>query len=88
MDNFLRQIKEYCFLKKEKNESPKEIKFLEPLMVVDYNKSSKLVKVAEYNADALMKKLPAKSVKSYGWISEDNLLLWNSALRDRTSDLL
>ena len=57
-------------------------------MVVDYNKSSKLVKVAEYNADALMKKLSAKSVKSYGWISEDNLLLWNSALRDRTSGFI
>jgi hypothetical protein len=27
-------------------------------------------------------------VKSYGWISEDNLLLWNSALRDRTSGFI
>ena len=35
-----------------------------------------------------MKKLPGKSVKSYGWISEDNLLLWNSALRDRTSGFI
>ncbi|MDQ8749889.1 hypothetical protein ATE49_16280 [Elizabethkingia miricola] len=85
---FSDRSKNTAFLKKEKNESPKEIKFLEPLMVVDYNKSSKLVKVAEYNADALMKKLPGKSVKSYGWISEDNLLLWNSALRDRTSGFI
>ncbi|QDP84775.1 VWA domain-containing protein [Chryseobacterium sp. SNU WT5] len=77
--------KNNVFLKKEKNESPKEIKFLEPLLVLDHNKSRKLVKVAEYNPDALLKKIPAKSVKSYGWISEDNLLLWSNALSERTS---
>lgn len=77
--------KNVAFLKKEKNESPKEIKFLEPLLVLGHDKSRKLVKVGEYNADALLKKLPGKSVKSYGWISEDNLLLWNNALTERTS---
>lgn len=77
--------KNTAFLKKEKNESPKEIKFLEPLMVLDYNQSRKLVKVGEYNPEALLKKIPSKSVKSYGWVSEDNLLLWSNALSDRTS---
>ena len=77
--------KNTAFLKKEKNESPKEIKFLEPLLVLDHNKARGLVKVAEYNPDALLKKIPSKSVKSYGWISEDNLLLWSNALSDRTS---
>ena len=77
--------KNTAFLKKEKNESPKEIKFLEPLLVLDHNKAKGLVRVAEYNPDALLKKIPSKSVKSYGWISEDNLLLWSNALSERTS---
>lgn len=77
--------KNTAFLKKEKNESPKEIKFLEPLLVLDYNKSKKLIRVAEYNPDALLQKIPSKNLKSYGWISEDNLLLWSNALSERTS---
>lgn len=77
--------KNTAFLKKEKNESPKEIKFLEPLLVLDHNKSRRLLKVAEYNPEALLKKIPAKSLKSYGWVSEDNLLLWSNALSERTS---
>ncbi|MEH7889835.1 type VI secretion system protein TssR domain-containing protein [Elizabethkingia meningoseptica] len=85
---FSDRSKNRAFLKKDKNESPKEIKFLEPLMVLDHNKSDRLIKVAEYNPDALMKKIPGKSVKSYGWISEDNLLLWDNALRDRTTGFI
>ena len=41
---FSDRSKNTAFFEERKNESPKEIKFLEPLMVVDYNKSSKLVK--------------------------------------------
>lgn len=62
--------------------SPKDIKFLEPLLVVKHDKQKKLIKVAEYNPDALMKKLPSSSVKTYGWIPEDQLLLWNNAIRN------
>ena len=77
--------KNTAFLKKEKNESPKEIKFLEPLLVLKHNKSKKLIKVAEYNPDALLQKIPNKNLKSYGWVSEDNLLLWSNALSERGS---
>lgn len=63
--------------------SPKEIKFLEPLMVMKYNESKKMVKVAEYNPNALMQKLPSSSVKTYGWIPEDQVLLWRNALKSQ-----
>ena len=63
--------------------SPKEIKFLEPLMVMKYNKSKRMVKVAEYNPNALMQKLPSSSVKTYGWIPEDQVLLWRNALKSQ-----
>lgn len=76
------------FYKKEKNQSQKEIKYLEPLMVVDYSRNSKRVKVAEYNPDALMKKVSSKSLKTYGWIPEENLLLWNNALSDRVTGFI
>lgn len=72
-----------AFLKKEKNESPQEIKFLEPLLVIAHNKSKKLIKVGPYDADALLKKTPKKSLKSYGWVSENNLLTWSQALKER-----
>ena len=69
------------FMDKGDEKSPKEIKFLEPLLVVKQKASKNLVKVAEYNPDALMKKLPSKSVKTYGWIPKDQLLLWTNSLR-------
>lgn len=62
--------------------SPKEIKFLEPLLIVKSRPQKRLVKVAQYNPDALLKKLPANSVKTYGWISEDQLLLWTNAVKN------
>ena len=69
------------FMDKGDEKSPKEIKFLEPLLVVKQKESKNLVKVAEYNPDALMKKIPSKSVKTYGWIPKDQLLLWSSSLK-------
>lgn len=70
------------FLKKGDERSPKEIKFLEPLLVVKYRNSKGLVKVAEYNPDAFLQKLPSKSVKTYGWIPEDQLLLWTNSVKN------
>ena len=52
-------------------------------MVLNYKKSSGLVKVAEYVSDAMMKKISRKSIKSYGWIPKDQLLLWTSALKNQ-----
>lgn len=69
------------FMDKGDEKSPKEIKFLEPLLVVKENRSKNLIKVAQYDADALMKKLPSKSVKTYGWIPKDQLLLWTNSLK-------
>lgn len=69
------------FMDKGDEKSPKEIKFLEPLLVVKQKASKNLVKVAEYNPDALMKKIPSKSVKTYGWIPKDQLLLWSNSLK-------
>lgn len=74
--------------KKEKNESQKDIKYLEPLMVVDYSRRTGKVKVAEFNAEALMKKISPKEVKTYGWLPEENLLLWDNALVDRKSGFI
>lgn len=76
------------FYKKDKNQSQKEIKYLEPLMVVQYSQNKKKVKVAEYNADALMKKVPSKSVKTYGWLPEENLLLWDTAISDKSTGFI
>lgn len=70
---------------KGKNESQKDIKYLEPLMVVGYSKRTGKVKVAEFNAEALMKKISPKEVKTYGWLPEENLLLWDNALSDRNT---
>ncbi|MBO6201104.1 MAG: VWA domain-containing protein [Chryseobacterium sp.] len=69
------------FVDKGDEKSPKEIKFLEPLLVVKQKESKNLVKVAEYNPDALMKKIPSRSVKTYGWIPKDQLLLWSNSLK-------
>lgn len=69
------------FMDKGSEKSPKEIKFLEPLLVMQYNNSKKLVKVAEYNPDALMQKIPVRNVKTYGWIPEDQLLLWTNSIK-------
>ena len=69
------------FMDKREEKSPKEIKFLEPLLVVREKESKNLIKVAEYNPDALMKKIPSKSVKTYGWIPKDQLLLWTNSLK-------
>ncbi|MNK65090.1 hypothetical protein D3C87_843760 [compost metagenome] len=69
------------FMDKGDEKSPKEIKFLEPLLVVKEKTSKNLIKVAEYNPDALMKKIPSRSVKTYGWIPKDQLLLWTNSLK-------
>lgn len=69
-----------AYLDKNDEKSYKEVKFLEPLMVV--KKRDGMLKVAEYNPDALMtKKVSAKEVKTYGWIPESELLLWTSSLK-------
>ena len=68
-----------AYLDKSNEKSHKEAKFLEPLMVLKHRDG--MVKVAEYIPDALMKKVSSKSVKTYGWIPESDLLLWNNSLR-------
>ena len=69
------------FMDKGNEKSPKEIQFLEPLLVVKENSSKNLLKVAQYEPDALLKKIPEKSVKTYGWIPKDQLLLWSNSLK-------
>ncbi|MEA1851178.1 type VI secretion system protein TssR [Chryseobacterium sp. MHB01] len=68
-----------AYLDKNDEKSYKEVKFLEPLMVLKHRDG--MVKVAEYIPDALMKKVSSKQVKTYGWIPESDLLLWNSSLK-------
>lgn len=68
-----------AYLDNNDEKSYKEVKFLEPLMVLKHRDGK--VKVAEYIPDALMKKVSSKAVKSYGWIPESDLLLWNSSLK-------
>ncbi|WP_172284084.1 type VI secretion system protein TssR [Chryseobacterium sp. LAM-KRS1] len=69
-----------AYLDKNDEKSYKEVKFLEPLMVLKHRDG--MVKVAEYIPDALMKKVSSKAIKTYGWIPESELLLWNSSLKD------
>ena len=69
-----------AYLDKNDEKSYKEVKFLEPLMVLKHRDG--MVKVAEYIPDALMKKVSSKSIKTYGWIPESDLLLWNSSLKN------
>lgn len=75
-------------LKIDGEKSPKEVKFLEPLMVIKHNKNERKLLLAEFDKNALVQKIPAKSVKTYGWISEDQLLLWNNALREQNTGFL
>lgn len=68
-----------AYLDKSDEKSYKEVKFLEPLMVLK-NRDG-MVKVAEYIPDALMKKVSSKQIKTYGWIPESDLLLWSNSLK-------
>ena len=68
-----------AYLDKSDEKSYKEVKFLEPLMVLKHRDG--MVKVAEYVPDALMKKVSSKSIKTYGWIPESDLLLWSNSLK-------
>ncbi|MDQ1163156.1 hypothetical protein QE422_003524 [Chryseobacterium sp. SORGH_AS 447] len=68
-----------AYLDKSDEKSYKEVKFLEPLMVLKSRDG--MVKVAEYIPDALMKKVSSKQVKTYGWIPESDLLLWSNSLK-------
>lgn len=70
------------FMDKGNEKSPKELKFLEPLLVLKRNTQKGLVKVAEYHPDALLKKIPSKSLKTYGWIPQEQLLLWTNAIKN------
>ncbi|WP_047098543.1 type VI secretion system protein TssR domain-containing protein [Chryseobacterium lactis] len=69
-----------AYLDKDDEKSYKEVKFLEPLMVLKHRDG--MVKVAEYVPDALMKKVSSKSIKTYGWIPESDLLLWSNSLKN------
>lgn len=69
-----------AYLDKSDEKSFKEVKFLEPLMVLKHRDG--MVKVAEYIPDALMKKVSSKAIKTYGWIPESDLLLWSNSLKD------
>lgn len=69
-----------AYLDKNDEKSYKEVKFLEPLMVLKSRDG--MVKVAEYIPDALMKKVSSKQVKTYGWIPEADLLLWSNSLKN------
>lgn len=73
------------FMKKGDQKSPKQIKFLEPLLVVKRKKSKGLIKVAEYNPAALLQKLSSSSVKTYGWIPEEQLLLWTNSVKNSSN---
>ncbi|KAA0127834.1 VWA domain-containing protein [Chryseobacterium sp. SN22] len=68
-----------AYLDKNDEKSYKEVKFLEPLMVLKSRDG--MVKVAEYIPDALMKKVSSKQIKTYGWIPESDLLLWSNSLK-------
>jgi len=68
-----------AYLDKSDEKSYKEVKFLEPLMVLKSRDG--MVKVAEYVPDALMKKVSSKQIKTYGWIPESDLLLWSNSLK-------
>ncbi|MFP3593623.1 type VI secretion system protein TssR domain-containing protein [Chryseobacterium sp. SIMBA_038] len=68
-----------AYLDKSDEKSYKEVKFLEPLMVLKHRDG--MVKVAEYIPDALMKKVSSKQIKTYGWIPESDLLLWSNSLK-------
>ncbi len=68
-----------AYLDKNDEKSYKEVKFLEPLMVLKHRDG--MVKVAEYIPDALMRKVSPKQIKTYGWIPESDLLLWNNSLK-------
>ncbi|KMQ69148.1 hypothetical protein ACM39_03280 [Chryseobacterium sp. FH2] len=69
-----------AYLDKSDEKSYKEVKFLEPLMVLKHRDG--MVKVAEYIPDALMKKVSSKQIKTYGWIPESDLLLWSNSLKN------
>ncbi|WP_292009649.1 type VI secretion system protein TssR domain-containing protein [Chryseobacterium sp.] len=69
-----------AYIAKNDQKSYKEVKFLEPLMVL--KERNGMVKVAEYIPEALMKKVSSKSIKTYGWIPASDLLLWNSSLKN------
>ena len=73
------------FMKKGEEKSPKEMKFLEPLIVIKHDESKGLVKVAEYNPTALLQKIPSKSVKTYGWIPQEQLLLWTNSVKNKAN---
>ncbi|WP_294229818.1 type VI secretion system protein TssR domain-containing protein [uncultured Chryseobacterium sp.] len=68
-----------AYLDKNDEKSYKEVKFLEPLMVLKSRDG--MVKVAEYIPDALMKKVSSRQIKTYGWIPESDLLLWSNSLK-------
>lgn len=72
-----------AYLDKSDEKSYKEVKFLEPLMVLKHKDG--MVKVAEYVPDALMKKISSKTIKTYGWIPESDLLLWTNSLKNEKS---
>lgn len=76
------------FMKLGEEKSPKEVKFLEPLMVIKHRKDERMLQLAEFNPEALLKKIPAKNIKTYGWISEDQLLLWQNALREQNTGFI
>lgn len=73
------RVRNTAYLDKSDEKSYKEVKFLEPLMVLKHRDG--MVKVAEYIPDALMKKVSSKSIKTYGWIPESELLLWSNSLK-------
>jgi len=73
------------FMEKGSQKSPQEIQFLKPLLVVKHNKNKNLLKVAEFTPDALLQKIPKKSIKTYGWIPKDQLLLWQNAMSNNAN---
>lgn len=71
------------FMDKGDEKSPRNINFLEPLLVIKEDRSKGLIKVAEYTPDALMGKMKSSAVKTYGWLPKEQLLLWQNAIRNR-----
>lgn len=71
------------FMDKGDEKSPKQINFLEPLLVIKEDRGKGLMKVAEYHPDALMGKMKSSAVKTYGWLPKEQLLLWQNAIRNK-----
>lgn len=71
------------------NEMPlKKLGFMEPVFILKEKK--RFVKIAAYNTEtdlaAKSNRFDKKTIKVWGWIKKDRLLLWSVAMKDRTTN--